>query len=145
MKRILLLATIASTAILSSCSLGLVNEMRGGHSPMLLLDGEWAVVKNIEVTPTATHDLETAEEVHFNATRDVGGYCEGNWLQVQDPDLRSEFLWSFDEEADGEVFILQNDGSKDEEWRVLEQTKNKFVIERTDEVTGVTYQMEFAK
>lgn len=107
---------------------------------MLQLDGEWGIVKNVEITPTEEIEVDDAEEVDFDATTDVGGYCEGHWNGVSNPDLTKDFLWSFDEE--GERFTLKLDG-QDVEWTVLEQTKTKFVIERQE--NGVVYKMEFAK
>lgn len=108
---------------------------------MLRLDGEWGILKNVEVTNTTEVEANDADEVYFNATRDVGGYCEGNWVEVNDPNLKSDFLWNFNEE--GDVFTMQLDGVNDVEWEVVEQTKNKFVIKRQE--NGVTYEMEFGR
>ncbi len=108
---------------------------------MLRLDGEWGVVKNIEVNNNVEQEVNDADQVYFNATRDVGGYCEGNWFEIQNSDLRSDFLWNF--EGDGKVFNLQVDGANDYVWTVVEQTKNKFVITR--EENNVTYYMEFGR
>ena len=140
MNRVLLGYTAIFALILSSCSVGLVNEMRGGHSPMLQLDGEWGIVKNVAITPSEEVEVDHAEEVDFDATTDVGGFCAGHWNEVSNPNLTKDFWWSFDEE--GEIFTLKLDG-RDVEWTVIEQTKTKFVIERQD--NGTVYKMEFAK
>jgi hypothetical protein len=141
MRKLLFACTAVFAIILSSCSLGLVNDMRGGHSPMLRLDGEWGVLKNVEVVNNSEVETNDADEVYFNATRDVGGYCEGNWVEMRNATLESDFLWSFNEE--GNIFTMQLDGVNDIEWSVIEQTKNKFVIAR--EENGATYQMEFGR
>ena len=123
MRKLLFASAAIFAVVLSSCSLGLVNDMRGGHSPMLRLDGEWGILKNVEVVNSTETETNDADQVYFNAKRDVGGYCEGNWMEVHNPTMESDFLWNFNE--DGNVFTIQLDGQNDTEWTVLEQTKNK--------------------
>lgn len=130
---------LALVLMLSSCTMVLVDEIRGGHSPMMQLNGKWDVEEYVRVENGETEDAREAERVWLDATRDQGDYCEGTWMEViQTSD--EEFLWGIDE--DGTEFVINNAGT-DEFWEVTKQTKNEFHVQREEQ--GVTYRMKLKK
>ncbi len=141
MKTIQTFTAIFFIAILSSCTGILVEEVRGGHSPMQQLNGTWDVTKSLQTENGVITGLNTADGVWFNATLDQGGYCDGQWLQpgqTVDPD----FQWSFS--ANGDIFYLKDPATGDYiEWNVAGQDKNYFHITR--EENGIAYELEMQK
>jgi len=118
-----------------------VEEIRGGHSPMMQLNGTWNVDKNIKTENNSTSELSTADGVWFNATVDQGSYCKGQWLQPQSS-IPEHFLWSFS--PNGNNFYMEDTLTGQQVvWTVLEQKKNHFDIQRTE--NGVTYEMVLSK
>ena len=124
---------------ISSCTFFLVNEINGGHSPMMQLDGKWNIDKNTKTVQGTQEGNGHATSVWFNATKDVGGYCEGTWYF---PDkVNDGFLWSIDK--DGSEFTMTDENGVEVEWNVIEQQKKAFIIERTE--GDSKYRIELSK
>ena len=125
---------------MTSCTAVLDEVIRGGHSPMMQLDGKWNIDKNQKIENGTTTEVDDADRVWFNATKDIGDYCEGTWLETNigaDP----KFLWGIDEK--GTEFVINDPQAGEQTWVVEEQSKNKFIISRQE--NGTTYRMEFSK
>ena len=128
-----------SVFLFGSCTMILVEEIRGGHSPMMQLDGEWGIEEYVSVENGVTTDERQADRVYLDATKDIGNYCQGTWMEIKTT-MDDEFLWGIDE--DGEQFTLQDNG-QDVVWEVVEQEKKYFHVERTE--NGKTYRMKLTK
>ncbi len=127
---------------LSSCTTMVLNEMRGGHSPMMQLDGEWNIDKNVVTIAGTTTENTDASKVYFDATQDQGGRCLGTWLNLANNNVEPEFLWGFNDYK-GEDFVLVDPIKGEVTWDVIKQDQNEFIIERT---TGdEKYRMEFSR
>lgn len=127
---------------LSSCTTMVLNELRGGHSPMMQLDGEWNIDKNqVTIAGTTTENTD-ATKVYFDATQDQGGRCLGTWLNLSNTTQEPEFLWGFNDYK-GEKFYMDDANLGENEWVVITQSKNEFIIERT--VADEKYRMEFRR
>ena len=124
---------LALTLVFSSCTMMLLEEFEGGHSPMMILDGEWQVDDYYYIENGQREDVNRGNEVFLYATRDVGGYCEGEWhgQAVED------FLWGIDEE--GDVFTLKDES----EWEVDHLDKDLFKIKRSE--NGKTYYINLSR
>jgi len=132
----------------SACTPFLIDEIDGGHSPMMQLNGTWSIDRNVAI---ASDGLITENQerslVWFNATQDQGDYCEGTWLDdalvnIPQTSLTYNFLWGFRGFAKN-TFVINNEVNQEEQWEVLHQSKNRFEIER--QADGITYQMDFSK
>lgn len=126
----------------SSCTTLVLNEMRGGHSPMMQLDGEWNIDKNQVTVNGTTQEVTDFERVFFNATVDQGGFCLGTWLNINNTNVDPEFTWGFPDYK-GEEFILNDPILGETHWEVINQNKNEFIITRSS--GGTTYYMEFKR
>lgn len=127
--------------LMSSCTMILIDEIRGGHSPMMQLDGDWEIEEHMVIDEDGNEeDIQESERCNFDATQDVGDYCVGSWLERITGSDNNDFLWGIDEE--GEVFKLQMDG-QDVFWQVQCLEKNAFHIQR--KVNGKTYRMMMAR
>ena len=147
MKRLTILSAITIGIFsLSSCTLFLLEEVEGGHSPMMMLNGTWDIDNYTTTENGKAVDVTEVGGVWFNTTRDVGGYCEGDWLEAR-PTVTKDFLWGID--GDGEGFRIQDDKGQDVEWEVLHLSKNKFQIQRTERGIGynkgITYNIDFSR
>jgi len=125
--------------LLPSCTIFLLDEIEGGHSPMMQLDGKWDIDEHFEIENGQRSDVKSSERVWFNAQKDIGDYCEGSWLETKFNE--DEFLWGIDPE--GTEFVLQDSPGQDVYYKVIEQSKKKFVIEK--EENGVVTHMKFSK
>jgi len=137
-KSLLTLSILVVLAVFSACTPAFVETVDGGHSPMMILDGHWDIEVCEQTSNGVTMDARDGEQVWFNANKDIGGYCEGTWLETNNGD--QIFLWGIDGDAT-EFTQKQNGGNV--LWTVLEQDKNTFIIERTENDTH--YRMEFSK
>lgn len=126
----------------SSCTTFVLNEMRGGHSPMMQLDGEWGIDKNQITVNGTTQEVNDIERVYFNATIDQGGFCLGTWLNIKNNSTEPEFTWGF-ADFKGEEFVMNDPLLGETHWNVDKQEKNKFIITRNQ--GGTTYHMEFSR
>ncbi len=142
MRNIALVFSCLALFSFSSCTYYFLEEVQGGHSPMLQLDGQWQVDEHTATEDGATTDLKRTNSVWLNATQDVGGYCEGTWYHNDNTgDEEDEFLWNIDGEAT--QFTVREENNAENSWKVIEQRKNKFIIERTED--NVKYRMELSK
>lgn len=127
---------------LSSCTTMVLNEMRGGHSPMMQLDGEWNIDRNIVTIAGTTTENTDANKVYFDATQDKGGRCVGTWLNLTNNNVDPEFLWGFNDYK-GEDFILVAPNEGEVIWHVIKQDKDEFIIERSS--GDEKYHIEFSR
>ncbi len=137
-KPLLGLSLLMIFAVLSACTPILIETVDGGHSPMMILDGHWNIDLNEQTTNGVTVNAKDGEQVWFNATKDIGGYCEGTWLATLNGD--EVFHWGIDGDA---TEFTEREAGVNILWRVLEQDKNTFIIER--EENGTLHRMEFSK
>ena len=108
----------------------IVEEMSGGHSPMMRIDGFWCITENVVIeNDIAVENPEQYSDVWFNATKDVGGYCEGTWYFTNTGDTKI-FNWGVNDE--GTVFIIKGDNGEDITWDILELNRREFRIQRTE-------------
>ena len=126
---------LALLLAMSSCTMILLEEIRGGHSPMMQVDGEWNIEEHVVIESGETTDIKESHRCDFDATQDVGDYCVGEWLERVIPG-NSDFLWGVDE--DGSIFKLQSDG-QDVFWKVITLEKDHLHLERN--VNEKTYRM----
>ena len=133
MKHFKLFALVAVIAISgTACTKSMLNDALGGHSPMMRLNGHWECgTYEIEAPDGTVEQQPISEEVHFNATKDQGPYCEGTWIYTQSND--DDFLWGFAEDD----FVIHNDQGNDDTYKVDEQTPTVFRIHRTDDAGNV--------
>lgn len=109
---------------------------------MMQLDGEWNIDKNqVTIAGTTTENTD-ATKVYFDATQDQGGRCLGTWLNLSNTTQEPEFLWGFNDYK-GEKFYMDDANLGENEWVVITQSKNEFIIERT--VADEKYRMEFRR
>ncbi len=137
-KSLLALCLTLVFGFFSACTPAVIETLDGGHSPMMILDGHWNIDLCSETTNGVTYNAKDGDQVWFNATKDIGGYCEGTWLETNNGD--EVFLWGID--GDATEWTQKQDGN-DILWNVLEQDKHTFIIERTE--NGTLYRMEFSK
>lgn len=120
---------------LSGCTMLLIDEIDGGHSPMMILNGHWNVLEDYTLNGGDTVASGEVDSVWFNAKKDVGGYCEGTWYGSNN----EVFYWQINKRATD--FTTK----KDEEltdWNVISQEKNTFIIERNESGNVHTLHME---
>ncbi|MCH8903823.1 MAG: hypothetical protein IIA45_07920 [Bacteroidetes bacterium] len=140
MKRLILTTGALTLLFLSSCTMILVNDGRGGHSPMQIVNGQWRCDKNtITDANTVTDNPTNVVNVWFNATADVGAFCEGTWYMTTSPE--SEFLWSID--GEGTEFIIKENPTNETFWTILHLDQCLFTISRVED--DVVYEMEFSR
>ena len=105
---------------------------------MMQLDGAWYVDEHTATQGGEVTDINQTDRVWFNATKDVGGYCEGTWyLKASDND---EFLWGIDDQ--GTEFKINND-AYDEIWTEEKKEREVFIIER--HVDDTKFRMEMSR
>ena len=118
----------------------LVEEIYGGHSPMMQLDGTWNVDQHTVTANGQTSNVKNVDDVWFNAKKDIGGYCEGTWYEMSTS--TRIFHWNFDKKGDD--FTTKESGQHDAKWEVVHQSKDKFVIQRYNSLGALEY-MSFSK
>jgi len=107
---------------------------------MMMLDGHWNIDKNdVTVNGVTSNNEVDQSNCWFNSTKDVGGYCEGTWyFKEKNNDF---FQWGIDQK--GVQFTIVDENRGDVLWSVIEQTKEVFIIERSED--GIDYRMEFSR